>query len=80
MARATSGWTRVLVWQQVDSFSEPERAALAWTDALTQLREKDNYAPLRSRLRDYFSDREIGALTALIVMINGWNRLHRSGH
>jgi len=71
---------RVVVWDQVDDFSERERAALAWTEALTVLNPKIDLGALRTRLRDQFSEKEIAVLTSTIVMINLWNRFHVSGH
>ncbi|KYF58030.1 alkylhydroperoxidase [Sorangium cellulosum] len=71
---------RVIVWEHVRDFSERERAALAWTEALTVLDRRTDYAALRARLREHFSDREIGALTAAVAMINLWNRIQVSRH
>ncbi|WP_417430655.1 carboxymuconolactone decarboxylase family protein [Kiloniella sp.] len=71
---------KVIVWRHVDVFSEPERAALAWTEALTTLDLKINYAKLRSELRRYFSDKEITLITTDIGMINLWNRIQISKH
>jgi len=71
---------RLVVWAHVGDFSEAEKAALAWTEALTTLDHKTDYASLRGRLRTFFSDKEIGALTATIGMINLWNRLQVSAH
>lgn len=71
---------RLVVWAHVSDFSEAEKAALAWTEALTELDHKTDYASLRGRLRAFFSDREIGALTATIGMINLWNRIQVSAH
>lgn len=71
---------RLVVWRHVDDFSPGERAALAWTEALTNLNEATDYAPLRAALREHFRENEISALTANIGMINLWNRLQVSGH
>ena len=71
---------RVIVWDQVDDFSERERAALAWTEALTERDRRIDLAPLRSRLERSFSDEEIGVLTVAIAMINLWNRINVAGH
>ncbi|MEL7538188.1 MAG: carboxymuconolactone decarboxylase family protein [Pseudomonadota bacterium] len=71
---------RVVVWDQVDDFSDKERAALAWTEALTLLEPATNLGPLRARLREHFSEAEIGALTATVAMINLWNRINISRH
>jgi len=71
---------RLVVWAHVNDFSEAEKAALAWTEALTTLDHKTDYASLRGRLRHSFTDKEIGALTANIGMINLWNRIQVSAH
>lgn len=71
---------RLVVWTHVSDFSEAEKAALAWTEALTTLDHKTDYASLRGRLRQSFTDKEIGALTATIAMINLWNRVQVSAH
>ncbi|MDW5442176.1 carboxymuconolactone decarboxylase family protein [Polaromonas sp. SM01] len=71
---------RLVVWTHVSDFSEAEKAALAWTEALTVLDPKTDYAPLRARLRAVFSDKEISVLTSTIAMINLWNRIQISGH
>jgi AhpD family alkylhydroperoxidase len=71
---------RLVVWAHVNDFSEAEKAALAWTEALTVLDHKTDYVSLRGRLRASFTDEEIGALTATIGMINLWNRIQVSAH
>lgn len=70
----------LVVWKYTDHFSVAERAALAWTEALTELSPHTDYAALRAQLREHFSDVEIGALTAEIAMINLWNRINISNH
>ena len=71
---------RVIVWDQVNDFSEKERAALAWTEALTNLDPKADLGALRAHLRQYFSEKEIGVLTSTVAMINLWNRINISRH
>lgn len=71
---------RVIVWDQVSDFSEKERAALAWTEALTVLDPRANLGAFRARLREHFSEKELAILTANIGMINLWNRIGVSQH
>ena len=71
---------RVIVWEQVGDFSEREKAALAWTEALTALPAKTDLGPLRACLRKHFSEKEISILTATVAMINLWNRIQISRH
>ena len=71
---------RVIVWEHVGDFDERERTALAWTEALTVLDAKTDLGALRARLRAHFTDKEIGALTANVALINFWNRIQVSRH
>jgi AhpD family alkylhydroperoxidase len=65
----------VAVWQEAPVFSARERAALAWTEALTLLPETGAPDDVYEEVTREFSPREQVALTAAIVGINGWNRL-----
>ncbi|MDK1383996.1 hypothetical protein QN224_01075 [Sinorhizobium sp. 8-89] len=71
---------RIVVWDQVGDFSEREKAALAWTEALTELEPRTDFASLRARLREHFSDNEISVITSTVAMINLWNRIQISRH
>ena len=61
-------------WRETPFFTERERAALAWTEALTLISESDVSDELFAETRKQFSESEIVALTLAIVAINGWNR------
>ena len=71
---------RVIVWDHVGDFTPAEKVALAWTEALTMIDRRADYAGLRAALREHFSDRQIAALTAEVAMINLWNRIQVSAH
>ena len=71
---------RVVVWDEVSDFTERERAALAWTEALTALDAKTDFRALRARMRGHFSEKEIDALTVSIGVTNVWNRINRARH
>ncbi len=63
----------VVVWQETPLFSPRERAALAWTEALTLLTQgvsDETYAQARAE----FSEQELTYLTSAIASINVWNR------
>ena len=62
-------------WQEAPVYSDRERAALAWTDHLTMLAERRAPDDVYSALEAQFSPEEQVALTMLINVINGWNRL-----
>jgi AhpD family alkylhydroperoxidase len=71
---------RLVVWEHVSDFTAKEKAALAWAEALTQLPTHKELAPLRAALREHYTDAEASAVTAVIAMINLWNRLGVSVH
>ena len=71
---------RLVVWRHVDDFSEREKAALAWTEALTELDSAADHTEPKQHLARSFSDQEIAALTATIAMINLWNRMMVATH
>lgn len=62
-------------WRESALYSARERAALAWTEALTLV--ADSHAPddVYDEARAQFEDRELVDLTALIGLINLWNRI-----
>lgn len=62
-------------WREAPGYSDRERAALAWCEALTQLPGSGAPDSVFDPLTELFSDEEIVALTYQIVAINGWNRL-----
>lgn len=62
-------------WRETPFFSERERAALEWTEALTLISETDVPNALYEATRKHFDEKEMVALTMGIVAINGWNRL-----
>jgi len=64
----------VVVWRETALFSARERAALAWTEALTRLTEgvsDEVYAEASTE----FSEKELAYLSSAIASINVWNRL-----
>jgi AhpD family alkylhydroperoxidase len=65
----------VPVWRETPFFSERERAALAWTEAVTLVGETHVPDDVFEIARAQFSERELVDLTLAIVAINGWNRL-----
>lgn len=62
-------------WRETPFYSERERAALAWTEALTLISQNDVPDSLYAATREYFNEKELVTLTIAIVAINGWNRL-----
>ncbi|PSJ64832.1 carboxymuconolactone decarboxylase family protein [Kumtagia ephedrae] len=65
----------ISAWRESPLYSERERAALEWTEALTLLPQSRADDAFYEPLKQHFSDEEIVQLTMLIVAINGWNRL-----
>ncbi|NLB27020.1 MAG: carboxymuconolactone decarboxylase family protein [Bacteroidales bacterium] len=62
-------------WRETPFYTGRERAALAWTEALTLISGNDVPDSLYKATKEYFSEQEIVALTMAIIAINGWNRL-----
>jgi AhpD family alkylhydroperoxidase len=62
-------------WEEASLYTPRERAALAWTDAVTRI--ADTHAPddAYGALQAQFTDKEIVDLTILVGMINLWNRV-----
>jgi AhpD family alkylhydroperoxidase len=65
-------------WRESPLYSERERAALAWTEALTLLSETHAPDDVYEVLQAQFTEEEQVKLTLLIVAINGWNRVQVS--
>ncbi len=62
-------------WRDSPLYGERERAALAWTEALTLLPQTRAPDDIYEAVKAQFSDKEQVLLTLLIVAINGWNRV-----
>ena len=61
-------------WRETPFFSERERAALAWTEAVTHISGGVS-DPLFEETRKHFNEKELADLTWAVVAINGWNRV-----
>lgn len=61
-------------WRETKLFTPRERAALAWTEALTRIPEHGVPDELYERVRGHFSEKELSDLTFQIMVINAWNR------
>lgn len=62
-------------WRESPGYTDQERAALEWTEALTLIAGSRVPDDVYDRVRPHFSERELVELTWAIVAINGWNRL-----
>ena len=62
-------------WREAPFFSDRERAALEWTEALTAIADSHVPDDVFARVRPHFEEPELVALTFAIVAINGWNRM-----
>lgn len=64
----------LVIWQETDLFSDQERAALGWTEALTEVTlgiSEDDYDDVRAE----FSEAQLVHLSGAIALINSWNRI-----
>ncbi|MBW7916773.1 MAG: carboxymuconolactone decarboxylase family protein [Trueperaceae bacterium] len=62
-------------WREAPFYSDRERAALEWTEAVTLISQNDVPDELYERVRRQFSEQELVDLTLAITNINSWNRL-----
>ena len=68
-------WMHLLnAWDEAPIYSARERAALAWTEAVTKI--SDGHVPdgVYYEARHHFSEKELVDLTAAVIAINAWNR------
>ncbi len=63
-------------WRETPFFSARERAALAWTEALTLVADTHVPDEVYEHVREQFSEDEVAQLSLAVVAINGWNRLN----
>jgi AhpD family alkylhydroperoxidase len=64
----------VALWRESNLFVPRERAALAWTEAVTKLPEGGIPDELYERVRGQLSEKEVADLTFVVMTINAWNR------
>lgn len=65
----------VSVWHEAPFFTERERAALAWTEAVTEISRGHVPDDVYDSVKKHFTETELVDLTMAIIAINGWNRL-----
>ncbi len=61
-------------WEESPLFDDKEKAAFAWTEAVTKLNQAHVSDDLYQKTREFFSEKEIVDLTLAVAMINLWNR------
>lgn len=66
----------VAIWRESPLFTAKERAALAWTDALTRLVPSGISDELYAEVSAQFNEKELSTLTFRVATINAWNRLN----
>jgi alkylhydroperoxidase family enzyme len=62
-------------WRETPFFSDRERAALEWTEAVTRVADGRVPDAVYASVRPHFDDRELCDLTLAVATINAWNRL-----
>ena len=63
-------------WRESPFYSDRDRAALAWAEAVTTLNNKDVPDDVYGQARAQFSEADLVNLTLAVIAINGWNRLN----
>src|SRR6202023_4024889 len=62
-------------WRECPYYSDRERAALAWTEAVTLIADGHASDAVYDQVRPHFSEKELSDLTLAVAAINAWNRL-----
>ena len=62
-------------WRECPYYSDRERAALAWTEAVTEIAQGHVPDAVYQEARPHFSEKELSDLTLAVAAINAWNRL-----
>jgi AhpD family alkylhydroperoxidase len=62
-------------WRECPYYTDRERAALAWAEAVTLITDGHVPEPLFDEVRSHFSETELSDLTLAVATINAWNRL-----
>jgi AhpD family alkylhydroperoxidase len=62
-------------WRETPFYSDSERAALAWVEAITRVAETHVFDAVFDEVKVHFSEQEIVDLTFVASTINAWNRL-----
>src|SRR5574337_1999142 len=62
-------------WREAPFYSDRERAALAWAEAVTLLKNQEVPDEVYQQARTEFDEKALVDLTLAIIAINGWNRL-----
>jgi AhpD family alkylhydroperoxidase len=63
-------------WREAPCYSGRERAALAWTDAVTRIATHEVSDAVYAEARAHFDEKALVDLTLAIIAINGWNRMN----
>lgn len=66
----------ISAWRESPVYTDRERAALAWAEAVTELRDGQVSDEVYEEARKQFNEQELIDLTMVVVAINGWNRLN----
>jgi AhpD family alkylhydroperoxidase len=62
-------------WHEAPCYTDRERAALAWTEAVTLVSETHIPDAVFEEAKKHFTETELVNLTMAVIAINGWNRM-----
>lgn len=66
----------ISAWREAPCYSDRERAALGWTEAVTRIATQEVPDGLYAEVRRHFDEKSLVDLTLAIIAINGWNRMN----
>lgn len=67
-------------WREAPFYSDRERAAFAWAEAVTRVADGPVADEIYEEARNQFSEEELIELTLAVITINGWNRINIAFH
>lgn len=70
----------VAVWKESPLFTDKERAALLWTEAVTKLSQHEVSDEVYKHVREFYDEKELTHLTMAVAVINLWNRFAATFH
>ena len=62
-------------WEESPYYTDRERAALAWAEAVTNIQDGHVPDPVFEHVKNFFNEKELADLTLAVTAINSWNRL-----
>jgi len=76
LRRAWANFYSLAAWRECPFYTDRERAALSWTEAVTLITSGHLPDEVYEEVRQHFNEKELSDLTLAVVAINGWNPMN----